>query len=121
MDFGWDAPLHGDVAFALVAEVRLPEALDGWEQARVQFILQNDDLLTIGDPSGDRLVEQLTKVGLVRVVRGLTRVLCLRWVGGLSPEDGQAVWLVLRQLRKWDPSGPVQDYWIHGLAARGVI
>lgn len=97
-----------------VTRYQLPQEWDGWEHAKAQFVLQNSfmvfDPLEPGlqpyDPEEMYLrytVERLVEVGLIRVVRSLTRVLCFRWVGGISPEDGWAVCKVLDEIlpRMW--------------------
>ncbi len=89
----------------------LPHALDGWEQAKAQFVLQNgfqildpNDLgdlrhMGVGDAAlFEYPVGRLIEFGLVHVVRSLTRVLSLRWVSGLSPEEGWAACRVLDEL-----------------------
>jgi hypothetical protein len=69
--------------------------LVGFEAAKARFVLQNSLDLTCGSS----MVTEMIEIGLVRVVCGLTRVLDLRWVHGLSPEEGLAAWRALKRLR----------------------
>lgn len=100
-------------------EPQRTENLDGWENAKAQFVLQSSCMVfdPLGSTSRDLQVlragegflfeypvEWLVEIGLVRVVRGLTCVLALRWVGGLSPEEGWEACRVLdalQQRRGW--------------------